>query len=87
MSHCHDEHDHHHDHDHSEGAAHDHSDDLTPALQNHIYSPIDFSRINVLNEAVSRSGASIVQKTWTDRLSSQPELVSDADEQIIMHIP
>ncbi|KAK3725084.1 hypothetical protein LTR37_000595 [Vermiconidia calcicola] len=86
MSHCHDEHDHHH-HDHSEGAAHDHTDDITPALQNHIYEQIDFSAINTLNESESRTGSKIVQKTWTDRLDPEPELKSDADEQLLMHIP
>ncbi|KAK4507325.1 hypothetical protein PRZ48_001060 [Zasmidium cellare] len=85
MSHCHDEHDHH-GHDHSEGA-HDHTDDLTPALQNHIYEQIDFSAINTLNESESRSGAKIVQKTWMERLEPEPELKSDADEQLLMHIP
>ena len=86
MSHGHDEH-HHHGHDHSEGAAHDHTDDLTPALQNHIYEQIDFSAINTLNESDPRSGSKIVQKTWTDRLNPEPELKSDADEQLLMHIP
>ena len=86
MSHCHDEHDHH-GHDHSEGAAHDHTDDLTPALQNHIYEQIDFSAVNTLNESQPRSGSKVLQKTWTERLDPSPELVSDADEQILMHIP
>lgn len=83
MSHCHDEH---HGHDHSEGAAHDHTDDLTPALQNHIYEQIDFSAINTLNESEPRSGTKIVQKTWMERLEPEPELKSDADEQLLMHI-
>ncbi|KAK5678245.1 hypothetical protein LTS10_009415 [Elasticomyces elasticus] len=86
MSHCHDEHGHH-GHDHSEGAAHDHTDDLIPALQNHIYEQVDFSAINTLNETEPRSGSKIVQKTWTDRLDNDPELSSDADEQLLMHIP
>jgi hypothetical protein len=77
----------HHDHDHSEGAAHDHTDDLTPALQNHIYEQIDFSAINTLNESEPRSGSKIVQKTWTERLELEPELKSDADEQLLMHVP
>ncbi|EMD01275.1 hypothetical protein BAUCODRAFT_204619 [Baudoinia panamericana UAMH 10762] len=85
MSHCHDEHDH--NHDHSEGAAHDHSDDLTPALQNHIYEQIDFSAINTLNESSPRAGSKVVQKTWAERMNSEPELSSDADEQLLMHIP
>ena len=86
MSHNHDHHDHH-GHDHSEGAAHDHTDDLTPALQNNIYEQVDFSAINTLNESESRAGAKIVQKTWTERLEPDPELKSDADEQLLMHIP
>ncbi|KAK5741295.1 hypothetical protein LTR17_004001 [Elasticomyces elasticus] len=86
MSHCHDEHGHH-GHDHSEDAAHDHTDDLTPALQNHIYEQVDFSAINTLNETVPRSGSKIVQKTWTNRLDNEPELSSDADEQLLVHIP
>ncbi|KAK3112820.1 hypothetical protein LTR53_010501 [Teratosphaeriaceae sp. CCFEE 6253] len=85
MSHCHDEHGH--DHDHSEGAAHDHTDDLTPALQNHIYQQIDFSAVNTLNESEPRSGSRILQKTWAERLEPAPELSSDADEQLLMHIP
>ncbi|KAF1356691.1 PITH domain-containing protein, partial [Delphinella strobiligena] len=91
MSHCHDEHeghghDHGHDHDHSHGAQ-DHSDDITPALQNHIYQQIDFSAIITLNEATPASGAKICQKTWDERLDPEPELCSDADEQLLMHIP
>jgi hypothetical protein len=86
MPHCHDEHDHH-GHDLSEGAAHDHTDDLTPALQNHIYEQIDFSAINTLNESEPRAGTAIVQKTWSERLDNQPELESDADEQLLMHVP
>ncbi|KAF4549405.1 PITH domain-containing protein [Elsinoe fawcettii] len=89
MSHCHDEHEghgHDHGHDHSHGA-HDHTDDITPALQNHIYQQIDFSAINTLNEADPRSGAAICRKTWEERLNPEPELCSDADEQLLMHIP
>ena len=86
MSHCHDEHSHH-GHDHPEGAAHDHTGDLTPALQNHIYEQIDFPKVNTFNEASPRSGTKILQKTWAERLSIEPELVSDADEQLLMHVP
>ena len=86
MSHCHDEHEHH-GHDHSGGAAHDHTDDLTPALQHHIYAQIDFSAVNTLNESESRAGAKVVQKSWTERLEPNPELRSDADEQLLMHVP
>lgn len=86
MSHCHDEHGHH-GHDHSEGTAHDHTDDLTPAIQNHIYEQIDFSKVNTLNESEPRSGTKILQKTWAERLDADPELKSDADEQLLMHVP
>lgn len=84
MSHCHVEHDH---HGHGHGHDHDHTDDLTPALQNHIYEQIDFSAVNTLNELEPRSGSAILQKTWTERLNPSPELCSDADEQLLMHIP
>lgn len=85
MSHCHDEHDHH--HDHSEGAAHDHTDDLTPALQNHIYEQIDFTKVTTLNESAPGAGSKILQKTWTERLDPEPSLESDVDDQLLMHIP
>lgn len=86
MSHCHHEHEGH-GHDHSEGAAHDHTDDLTPAVQNHIYLQIDFDAINTLNESDSGSGSKVVKKTWDERLDTETELKSDADEQLLMHIP
>ncbi|KAF1937591.1 DUF1000-domain-containing protein [Clathrospora elynae] len=81
-SHCHDEH-----HDHSHGDSHDHTDDITPALQNILYAQIDFPRITTLNERTSNSGRAICQKPWTERLSPSPELVSDADEQLLLTIP
>ncbi|EPS31821.1 hypothetical protein POX_d05986 [Penicillium oxalicum] len=71
--HCHDE--------------HDHSNDITPALQSLLYSQIDFDSVTTLNEATPKSGAAILKKTWAERLNDQPELESDADEQLLMHIP
>ncbi|KAF1350596.1 DUF1000-domain-containing protein [Lizonia empirigonia] len=85
MSHCHDE-SHSHDHDHGHGE-HDHSDDITPALQNILYSQIDFSALRTLNEDESNSGRSICQKTRAQRLDPTPELVSSADEQLLMLVP
>lgn len=38
-------------------------------------------------EATPKSGAAIVKKTWAERLNDQPELESDADEQLLMHVP
>jgi hypothetical protein len=87
MSHCHDEHASHghggHDHDHE----HDHSDDITPALQHSLYQYIDFDAVNTMNEATTGSGKAIIKKTWAERLEMEPELESDADEQIIVNAP
>ncbi|KAF1923864.1 DUF1000-domain-containing protein [Didymella exigua CBS 183.55] len=91
MSHCHDEHSHSHsdshDHDHSHSHSHDHSDDITPALQNILYAQLDFPALRTLNESTSNSGRAICQKTWAQRLSPDPELVSSADEQLLMLVP
>lgn len=87
MSHCHDEHaGHSHNHGGHNGI-HDHSEDLTPALQHHIYEQIDFSAINVFNETDAGSGTKVVQKTWAQRLEDTPELVSDDEGQLLMTIP
>ncbi|KAK9417885.1 putative DUF1000 domain protein [Seiridium unicorne] len=84
--HCHDEHSHSHGgdgHDHE----HDHSDDITPALQHSLYQHIDFDSVNTMNEANAGSGKAIIKKTWVERLQTEPELESDADEQIILNVP
>jgi hypothetical protein len=81
-SHCHDEQD---GHSHADG--HDHSDDITPALQYSLYQHINFDGITTLNEADPHSGKAITKKTWAERLQEQPELESDADEQLLMQIP
>ena len=78
---------HSHSHGHHGHDGHDHSDDITPALQLHLYSQIDFDNIETLNEENSNSGAAIVQKPWAARLQVDPELASDTDEQLLMHIP
>jgi RNA polymerase I-specific transcription initiation factor RRN6 len=84
MSH---DHSHGHDgHDHSHGG-HDHSNDLTPALQSSLYSQIDFDKIITLNESEPGSGIAVVKKSWEERLDPKPELISDADEQILMMVP
>ncbi|EXJ77507.1 hypothetical protein A1O3_09733 [Capronia epimyces CBS 606.96] len=69
------------------GHGHDHSHDLEPALQSNLYQQINFEGITTLNEAEPNSGAAIVQKTWDQRLNEQPLLESDADEQLLMHVP
>ncbi|KAK5009526.1 PITH domain-containing protein [Cryomyces antarcticus] len=87
MSHCHDEHSGHgHDHHHG-GDGHDHSNDITPADQTRLYEQVDFDKIITLNEEEPQSGKAITKKTWAERLDSEPELASDADEQLLMHIP
>ena len=88
MSH-HDHHDHAgHGHSADHGhEGHDHSNDLTPALQSHLYLHIEFDKISTLNEVQTGSGAAIVKKTWAQRLDESPLLESDADEQLLMHIP
>lgn len=70
-------------HDHS----HDHSDETEPALQTLIWKQIDFDNIRTLNEEEPDSGAKIVKKTWQQNLEAEPELVSDADEQLLMFVP
>jgi hypothetical protein len=84
--HCHDEHDHSHSHGDGNGV-HDHSDDITPALQHSLYQQIDFDGITTLNEAVPDSGKAVVKKTWAERMSESPEVESDVDEQLLMCIP
>ncbi|KAJ9607554.1 hypothetical protein H2200_007632 [Cladophialophora chaetospira] len=87
MADHHHDHGHDHDHGHGHGNGHDHSHDLEPALQSNLYKQINFEGIVTLNEAEPRSGAAIVQKTWDERLREEPALESDADEQLLMHIP
>jgi hypothetical protein len=83
--HCHEDHDHSgHGHDH---AGHDHSDDITPALQYSLYQHISFDDITTRNESEPYSGKAIIKKTWAERLEAEPELESDADEQLLIHIP
>ncbi|KAJ5334379.1 uncharacterized protein N7506_008162 [Penicillium brevicompactum] len=69
------------------GEDHDHSNDITPAIQSLLYSQVDFGKIITLNESIPKAGAAIVQKTWAERLNDEPELESDADEQLLMTIP
>ena len=84
MSHCHNEHSEHH-HNHEDG--HDHSDDVVPALQNLLYEQVDFGAVITLNESTPSSGAAILRKSWSQRLDPEPELRSEADEQLLMTVP
>jgi hypothetical protein len=87
MSHCHDEHHSHGGDGHGHDDGHDHTDDITPALQFSLYQHIHFDEVTALNEAAYGSGKAIVQKTWAERLQVEPELESDVDEQVIVNIP
>jgi hypothetical protein len=85
--HCHNEHTHTcggDGHDHHE---HDHSDDITPALQFSLYQHIDFDQIVTLNESEHGSGKAVVKKTWAERMNPEPEVASDADEELIINVP
>lgn len=75
----------HEDHGHDHG--HDHSDETEPALQTLIWKQIDFDNIRTLNESEPDAGAKIVKKRWQQRLDADPELESDADEQLLMFVP
>ena len=78
--HDHGSHDHGHDHSHDDSQA-------DVSAQSIIWKPIDFEGIRTLNETATDSGAQVVEKTWPQRLNSEPELVSDADEQLLMFVP
>lgn len=80
-------HDHSHHDGHGHGHDHDHSDETEPALQTLIWKQIEFDKIRTLNESEPDAGAKIIKKTWQQRLEADPELVSDADEQLLMFIP
>lgn len=86
MSHCHDEHEGHGGHGHHDHE-HDHSDDITPAIQFSLYEQISFDEITTLNEVTRDSGKAVAKKTWAERLQVEPELESDADEQLLMTVP
>ncbi|KIV99196.1 uncharacterized protein PV09_09147 [Verruconis gallopava] len=75
------------DHSHDHGQDHSHEDDQTPALQNLLYQQIDTSKVTCLNEAVPQSGRAVLQKTWAQRFDPEPELRSDADEQLLLYVP
>ena len=87
MPHDHDhDHEHHH-HGHDGHDAHDHSNDVEPTLQSLLWSQIEFQKIMTMNESASGSGIKVVEKTWDQRMTTSPNLVSDADEQLLMMIP
>ncbi|KAL9126259.1 MAG: hypothetical protein Q9217_004672 [Psora testacea] len=86
MSHAH-EHSHREQGGHGHDHGHDHADDAEPALQSLIWKQIDFDNIRCLNESETDAGRKVVEKTWQQRLEPQPELLSDADEQLLLFLP
>ncbi|CAG8978193.1 hypothetical protein HYALB_00011428, partial [Hymenoscyphus albidus] len=93
MSHCHNEHSHSHSHDdshsHSHGGDehnHDHTDDLTPALQYSLYQHIDFDQVTTYNEREAGSGRGVVRKTWGERMSEVPVVVSEAGRRVLVRV-
>ncbi|SPO24544.1 uncharacterized protein UTRI_03813 [Ustilago trichophora] len=81
-----------HNHSHSGPCGHDHHHDDDSHVkpdegdQDLLYSSIDRDRIITLNETISGSGA-LIFKPWDRRFDPHPELLSDADDQLIIHIP
>lgn len=79
-------------HSHSGPCGHDHHHDddshVKPGEgdQDLLYSSIDRDRVVTLNESVPGSGAAVI-KTWERRQDPEPQVVSDADDQLIIHIP
>ncbi|CAG8953725.1 hypothetical protein HYFRA_00006614 [Hymenoscyphus fraxineus] len=88
MSNCHSEHSSHdHDHSHSHGGdEHDHTDDLTPALQYSLYQHIDFDQVTTHNERETGSGRGVVRKTWGERMSEVPVVVSENGRRVLVRV-
>ncbi|KAK4228473.1 PITH domain-containing protein [Podospora fimiseda] len=87
MSHHHDHGSCSHEHHEHGGGEHDHTDDITPALQFSLYQHIDFDKIVTLNETRYGSGKLVIKKTWAERMQLEPEIESDADEQVLVGVP
>ncbi|TKY85504.1 hypothetical protein EX895_005666 [Sporisorium graminicola] len=80
-----------HHHTHSGGCGHDHHDDDSHVKPNEgdqdlLYSSIDRDRVVALNESVPNSAALTI-KPWERRTDPEPQVTSDADDQLIIHIP
>ncbi|KAL0077001.1 galactose-binding domain-like protein [Phycomyces blakesleeanus] len=75
MTHCHDEH-----------CDHDHGDLPDAGDQFNLYSRIDHDNVCCLNESEPNSGKKII-KPWNERMDNTNWLESDADEELIVHVP
>ena len=67
---------------------HDHEHDETPerGLQFHLYTKIDFNRLQCLNEAEEGSAKNVF-KPWDERLEPNKFVESDVDEELLFNIP
>ncbi len=78
--HDHDSHHHHHD-------GHDHSHEVQgDANTQTLWEHIDRERVRCLNESVQDAGRSII-KPWHERDDASAFLESDADQQVLLHVP
>ena len=74
-----------HNHQHSCGHEHDPPPEETSSAQS-LYAYISALQIRTLNESAPGAGQGII-KSWEERYDTTRVLESDADEQVIMHIP
>ncbi|ODV91597.1 hypothetical protein CANCADRAFT_14396, partial [Tortispora caseinolytica NRRL Y-17796] len=79
-------HDHHH-HHHNDGNGYDdHGLEGSQAGAKNLYAQIDVEHVRALNEAVPDTAKKII-RPYSERLSTDPVLQSDADEQLLITIP
>ncbi|KAI9019763.1 galactose-binding domain-like protein [Hyaloraphidium curvatum] len=78
-----------HDHDHSEGARdHDHDGKEGPdrGIEDSLYSHVFLDRVRCLNESVPEAGRTVF-KPWDERFDRTRFVESDADSQLLFHVP
>lgn len=80
-----------HDHDHSEGARdHDHSHDPREGpdrgIEDSLFGHVFHDRVRCLNESVEGSGRTVF-KPWDQKFDRTLCVESDADAQLIFHVP
>ncbi|KAJ2849125.1 hypothetical protein IWW36_002865 [Coemansia brasiliensis] len=77
-------------HCHGEATAHDHdhSHDAEPdtGLQDSLFGKVDIDKVWCLNESAAGSIKTIF-KPWHERLDTTQAVQSDADEELIIHVP
>ncbi|KAJ1912670.1 hypothetical protein H4219_005516 [Mycoemilia scoparia] len=78
-------------HDHSghgghHGHDHDHSHDNEEVLKDSLFSKVNIDQVRCMNEKVKDSIKGIF-KPWDERMDTTKFVDSDADEQLIVHIP